>query len=186
MNCCKAKREMFLMESGELAGRNIEKLEEHIRNCAECREYRSGVLGIISAARNVSQDRQMPFVTMARIRSAARKRITARKAVFGWPAFRFAACAAVFTLLAGAWLMLQQTGKPDRVNEISIILSMLSENTFQMEGTDEESRLKEVADQLLILEELTMDDLTGEEAVEALPGDSQPTVLQPHNTPGMS
>lgn len=192
MNCEKMRNKILLAESGELTEREERKLESHLAVCADCQMYRENERKIVSAALNSQIVKDIPQDVLARICSAGKKRkkSEARIIVFRPIVMQVLAYAAVLALFVGGWTMLKYGNEQtSRMNEIGVILDMVSNDTMMDDeyesAINETSSLKELADQLLIIEGLMADDLIDGLYEEDLIEDSQPAVLQSRNIPAL-
>ncbi len=192
MSCEKMRDKILLAESGELTEREKRKLEAHLAVCADCRAYCGNAREIVSMALNTQIVKDTPQDVLARICSTGEKR---RKCATGIIIFRpivmqVLAYAAVLALFIGGWTMLKYGNEQtSRMNEIGVILDMVSDDTMMGDeyesAINETSSLKELADQLLIIEGLMADDLIDGLDEEDLIEDSQPAVLQSRNIPAL-
>jgi hypothetical protein len=188
MNCHLSEKNMLLADSNELSAGKIEQLEEHLRSCRHCREYRKDLRRTVLAAKNVLCTEEPTTVTMTRIRTAAQDRIDRKTLIFLRPALQVAACAALLTLIAGGWFMLANSTRTPTISDVGAILAVLSEDDSQYYiltdelGTDREMRA--IADQLLIIEGFAGDDLDYSDhtiLLQELP----PTTLRSRSMPGL-
>lgn len=192
MNCKKMRNKILLAESGELTEREERKLEAHLTVCSDCRAYRENEREIVSAALNAQIVEDTPKDVLARIRSAGEKREKyATRTIIFRPVAQALMYAATLALVIGGWTMLKQGHEQtSRMNEIGVILDMVSDETMigseYYEGAiDEVISLQDLADQLLIIEGLMADDIIDGLDEEDLIEDSRPAVLQSRNIPAL-
>jgi len=189
----------MLADSGELTEPELEKLEQHLARCDQCRKYRDALHQVVSAARASLPEGEPDPGVIDRISAAARERIAARRTVFERPVAQVIACAAALALLVWGRLMLSSDDRSGRINEINVILEMtLEDDALEREyGTGladsdypppswersaGEHELRVLADELLLMEGLADDDLTDVEVPREEP---RPTALRLRSTVGL-
>jgi hypothetical protein len=188
MNCQLSQRNMLLADSNELSARKIDELEEHLRTCRHCREYRKDLRRTVLAARNILCREEPNAATVSQIRSAAQNNLERKVLILFRPAFRLAACAALLALLAGGWFMLANDAKPGRISDVGAILAMLSEDELQdyllTDEAGSELEMRAIADQLLIMEGFVSDGLSDFDPATLLQ-ELPPTTLLLRSMPGL-
>jgi hypothetical protein len=188
MNCENARRKIFLLQTGEIAGGARRELEEHLESCAACRGYREDAERILEAGRAVRSAGTPSPAALAAIRHAAEIRANAAPLRTVWLSGRLAYAAALLVAVGiGAYLLLssgpvtrasRQTLN-DRAAELAALIGLLSPSGEALaESADgAETGLGHLARQLLMLE-----GMTAEDPAEALgvtgSGEHEPTSLR--------
>lgn len=178
MNCDEIERKILLSGSCELSVSDEKKLNEHLAGCEKCRAYKQSSMLILEAARRNMPVSEPSALVVARILSAAEAaRGRGRILLFPYPALQMlASVAALVLVLAGGTLMFRDDGRTERINQLSAIISVVSE--VQDEVKTEDS-LYELAEQLLILQGFKEVNSTEYEDQDV---EQFPTVLQSRNT----
>ncbi len=163
MNCHKIEQKILLANSGELSDRALEKLNEHVSSCRHCSEYRDSVSTIVSSARENLIDQDPRPATLALIREKAEKH-HAPFILFRQPVVQVLAFAATIALVVSTWTMISSdSGTNLRINDLNAIMSMISEEDISeaeyVHDAEPDKELKKLADQLLYMEGLHIEEL---------------------------
>jgi hypothetical protein len=184
MNCDEVQRRILLARSFELPYDAERSLDNHIDGCEECRAYRDDMQAIVSAARIALPHGHPSAATLSNIRAKATDQLN-RPAVIAFPgiAVRVLAYAAAVVIAVASWQLMSPavTTPVDSENNIGAILACLQEDSYaeteDYSETSNGSELDELARQLLMMEGLSVDQLT--EAEQAIQFEElQPTGLQ--------
>ncbi len=195
------ERKLLLAESGELhegEGRELEVLLAAEPDALALRDANRRVVAVARAALPAP----VPSVVVRQhIREAAARR-KAPALIFPTVWLRGLAYAASLVLAVGTWMWLgtggESGGQPaDRIAQVHAIVSMArteSDGTAsaatQAEGGDADAKLRALAQDLLSMEGLALDDAAPDDsgAFDAVtPGEGlSPTVLQPRSIPALA
>jgi hypothetical protein len=151
-----------------VAARRARKVEAHLDQCADCRQWFEDYQAIRAMAAEALADGEPSEKVLTNIRREARVRADEPHAHTGWatpwlrPAYGLATVAALCLVLIGGWWL-----KPDpegfgREAQLSTILLMLSEETVDLDSDsaplpadmEEMASLDALAQQLLTLQGL--------------------------------
>lgn len=187
MNCSELEQKILLASSGELQDEELESLQSHLAQCAQCKAYHDSIDALLIAADGSLPTGEPSAEAISRIKEAAAPR---QKRVVVFPRLwvhALAYAAAVVVLISG-WLMLPRDdgGRGDRISEINTIVAMMSEenvfstNIKEGEGGNE-ARLRALANTLLEIQGFTESQTLDEEWLDQLTEPS-PTALLEHNT----
>lgn len=189
MNCRKAQRQAFLLESDELTGRRKREVERHLGTCPRCAAFHAEARRLLEAAGRAGGGVEGPSPwVMTRILARAREAVPVRRAFLPFrPAAPFAVAALLLILLAGWWGL---TPPPERervlapgVADIQGILAMLSEEEYaasEQQATSHDDLLRQLARHLLRAEGIFDEDVNGGPF-----GAPQPTAPQSRSIPAL-
>jgi anti-sigma factor RsiW len=190
MHCDDGEILILLAQSGELSPRKRRRLEAHLAACGRCRGSRAGLERISAASRGLLPDKAPGAAVLERIRLAAQVAANRpRRIFFRRPAFPSLAAAAAAALLIGSWLALAPARRLARISEMHALLNVVSEQALPLRAAERqpaEAALRALADDLLILEGLSVETTGPEVSGEATPPSApEPTVLRPRSGDGL-
>jgi hypothetical protein len=177
MKCSDFEQAILLSSSGELQEADTMKLEEHVGDCESCRAYRADLGSTSSAFASVHVPEPSPGIVEGIIKAGEISRGRGRLVMFPFPVRRALASAACLMIIAGGVFMMQDSEQDDGMNELSSIISLVSEDQSDLECED---ALCLLAEQLLTLQGFNDPD----EFIELEYPDEEPlpTALQLRNT----
>lgn len=179
MNCNEVEKKIMLAGTGELAGRDLDRLRKHIAICKHCRDYQKSVEMITDLARReLSVEGPSEFV-LANISVAASAHISPRRVAYPSFMVQMLAYAAVVALLIGSWFAMspRSVDGGGKVAELGAIMSVISDE-YMSTATDRNEALNELAERLLIMQGFIDDSYGSAEYQDVAPS---PTVLRSHN-----
>lgn len=177
MNCNKMEHQILLSCSGEISEPEQAKLNEHLADCEHCREYMRSSAGIVKTVCDLlPADEPSPSAVAAIVSAAGNRHRRARILPFPLHALQFAACAAVMILVAGGVLLLPADRQAERIDEMSAIISAVSDSS---DMSSQEEALYDLADQLLMLQGFMEEDSIGIADPDV---EQSPTVLRLRST----
>lgn len=187
MNCDKYKNLILLKSSGELAAKSAAKLESHLSECKDCRDF-SEMLKMPSYTEFCSQeDVKLHPSVMVNIRQAAEENLQRHRLLLRLPAYalRLTACAAIFMMIAGSALVsnINRRGTAERVSTLGTMVSLVSEANEDGSTVAAEDDLEAIARQLLKVEGFDDEGMFDDEAILSLFEEPPPTTTQYHKTP---
>ena len=182
MNCKQMEHKILLADSGELQGKELEKLKQHLAECPACHAYQESVRKIVSEAKDNLPIGEPSAKVMSTIRSEAQRRARPGMIFFRHPVVRTLAYAAALVGVISGWLLLTSNGHSDRISELDTIVAMVSEDALQAtelaNGQEEDQRLRALANRLLLMEGLVVDEFTDMDALSPEFLEPQPTTLR--------
>lgn len=196
MNCTDFERDILLECTGELPAGRSGALTRHMATCAACRDFAASLPGIGTAYRSLGHGNTGPSEAVLRtIRAAAAERHAVVRLPWMRPQPALLALAAGLALVAGVWqIAIRQAAsvvpldpREARISEVSSLLAALSEAGEEEAGDIEPARpratLRSLANQLLILQDMSVDLPDDYADAVTAPEESLPTTLQWHSTP---
>lgn len=186
MNCKNIEQQILLSQSGELSGREVEKLQRHLDSCESCRKFSEKAGEVMTLARNSLPAEGPSPVVMARILAAAREEANRKVIFFQLPSVRwavYAAAAAVVICGVGLWIL--KDSPISSASQVSaIVMAVGSEENLNVIGqsgkTEKDQELQTLASHLLLMEGFVTDELQEVEIIDAA-DEPLPTALRLHN-----
>ncbi len=192
MNCETYRNQILLSASGELPDGTKAKLKTHLETCDACREFENASTVLSTAARQSLPESDPHPSVMVAIRQAADAR-SSRGRLHWLPEHftRWAACAALLTLIAGTTWFALAPRRPQamHLSDLSAMVAMVREDVDATDSVaaivEEESDLETLARQLLEMEGFSDEDLFADEAVLTLFEEPLPTTTQWRRIPSI-
>lgn len=182
MNSNDMEIKILLAESGELSEREARELEMAMDTDASARKFRADLRRLSGDAQRFLEAEGPGEPVMIRIRRQALT-VAARPLLFRHPAFPALACAAALLVVVSGWLLFQRSQPAlSPVDQVQTLMAMVMEEEFvdAHEAMNREAELKELAQKLLLMEGLQIEESSTDLETEfwELP----PTVLRERNT----
>lgn len=177
---------ILLDQSGELSPREKSRLEQALKSSAAGRDFQRTLNGLVQPSAPAEPGETARSAAARLAAKAAADKQAGVTIPFPRPMAAVAACAALALILAGIWTRLS-TGpssdrEPDRLDRLQTIIAIFSEQDIEFVGGEvasDRERLRAVAQDLLMMEGLTLDEVRWEEEPETEP---DPTTRQSHST----
>ncbi len=157
MNCRNAQRRLLLAGTGELGHRVAERLESHVRGCAECQAFRAESERLSRTAATLplpgpGSDALAAVHARLRARSADVCAFRIRRPTALGP-FRLVLALAASALLLFGWLSLRSGGDSGDMLRIRAVLALVEDadepSGLAPEPTDREEALRRLGRELL-------------------------------------
>ncbi len=191
MNCTQIEKLILLQDSGELTGRQQQDLDDHLTECAVCRQIRADLHLLRHVLKETPAYLAAPSpAILESIQDAARRHAmqTPRPLSIPWRGILAAAASLAICLTSLKFITTPSVNpslaEHSAATEIVPLVALVMGDESASENYSDESDMTILADQLLILQGMKvdsqndlMDDFTSLE-------DNQPTTLQWNNKSG--
>lgn len=100
MDCRKSQRWIALHVEGDLAGRKVARVERHLSECAECREFAAALAASQGAVKEFGAE-PVDETALREVRARVLAQVAAERPRAAFPVWRWAAAAACLAAISG-------------------------------------------------------------------------------------